>query len=236
MGLTVPLLWLLGPLLAGLEFGTPMHVQEAQPAPAADPWTLQATLPDGAERTEAILRSLADASFTQLHPSAQRDRLDVAFHAFLDAGERFAGDEMLSLAQGLYDRAPAIWSAFCLEGALRRGHGRYAEADAVIAERLAIDGEQIGEMGRVELLERRAIIAAGRGAWAQERALLGPALVHGGRDARQILGLRALSRGDRPEAARLFGALLTDSAGDQPVAPKDRPAWALRGWGLALLP
>ncbi len=193
---------------------------------AEDPWDLARTAPDGPARTAALVASLADSSVAGLVGVAVGERLEVAFRAFLDAERRTSADEMLALAEALVARDRAVWSAFCLEGALRRGFGRYAEADAALA---AVPATDPG--AALALLERRALVAGGAGDTARETALYGAALARGSSDARQVLGFRALRTGDRAAAAAHFGALI-----DPALAARDLPPWALRGHGLALLP
>ncbi|MEZ6017475.1 MAG: hypothetical protein R3F49_20340 [Planctomycetota bacterium] len=220
-----------------------------------DPWGEAQRAPDGPERTAALVRALSAAAFAPLAPQARFERLDVAYRAFLSAEERIAADELLALAQAMYDRDPAIWSGFCLEGALRRGFGRYAEADALLASLAARFADDPAAV--LALTERRTLIAAGAGDAARERALLGSALGAGSLDARQILGFAALRAGDDAAALAHFSVLVGAPApaapaaqgasggadtGDQapsaftPTPARDLPPWALRGFGIALLP
>jgi len=220
---------------AGHDDGAP--VQESAPAapPPRDDWVQARTAPDGPVRTAALVASLTDAAVASLAPGAVRERLEVAFQAFLGAEERHAADELLVLAEAFDARDPAPWSAFCLEGALRRGFGRYADADAVLREALErVTGDAPAVLA---ITERRALVAAGAGEALRERSLLGAAVARGSTDARQILGFAALRAGDRAAARAHFGVLVGVLGGaDAGVAARDLPPWALRGYGLALLP
>ena len=191
-----------------------------------DPWVTARAAPDGPARTAALVASLADDAVAGLSAQALGERLGVAFQAFLDAERRTAAEELLALARAFDARERAVWSAFCLEGALRRGHSRYAAADAALA---AVQPRDAAEA--LALLERRALVAGAAGDTARETAFLGAALARGSTDARQVLGFRALRVGARAEAAVHFGVLL-----DPAVAARDLPPWALRGYGLTLLP
>lgn len=215
-----------------------LGVAAAAEAPRQDPWTVAREAPDGPERTAALVAALAPAALEGLAPEARLARLEVAYRAFLGAEERCAAAELLALAEAMAAADPAPWSVFCLEGALRRGFGRYADADAALA---ALERATSDRAVRRAVIERRALVAAGAGWASQEAALLGRALAEGSPDARQILGFAALCAGRAEEASAHFGALLVDAAreGRAPgagVAARDLPPWALRGHGLALLP
>lgn len=230
--LVAPLLALAAWPLAAPSVAAQVDTGRADAVPV-DAWAIARSAPDGPERTEALLHALAPETFAALAPQARRERLEVAYHAFLSAEERRSGDEMLQLAQAMYGRDAALWSAFCLEGALRRGFGRYAEADALLAD---LGASLPDPQGRRAVLERRALVAAGAGEAQRERALLGAALAQGSDDARQVLGFAALRAGDRAAARAHFGALLEPLGHDAGVAARDLPPWALRGHAVALLP
>jgi len=163
--------------------------------------------------------------------------LQEAFDLFLMKMERKDGPGAVGLARAMHARAPAPWSAFCLEGALRRSApadpkgegalGAFAEADGALTALLR--SSELGVAERLAVTQRRAILAAGFADPAGERASLGRALAQGGIDGAQILGLHALQAGEHLESARLFGLLL-DRGEQAAVIP-----WALRGHGLAAL-
>jgi len=159
------------------------------------------------------------------------------FGAFIASMDAFDGPRAIRLARGMHAHAGAIWSAFCVEGALRRAapedvhHGlsirAFDEADSVLVELLA--GQALSATDALAVTHRRAIIAAGFARHGAERAALGRALSKGGIDGAQISGLAALTRGDDASAARLFGSLL-DARHSPDVLP-----WPLRGHGIATL-
>lgn len=202
--------------------------------PNADDWDVARSAVDGPERTAAMVRALAPATLAELAPAARQERLQVGFQIFLGAEARRAGVEWLAIAEALFTADRALWSAFCLEGALRKGFGRYDDAERLLAELQAEHRGPEGRAERLELIGRRALVAAGAGQAAQERALLGQALGLGSQDARQILGFAALRAGDLVAARAHFGALF--ERGTTTTADRDLPAWALRGFGVALLP
>ncbi len=186
-----------------------------------------------------LLEALAD-------PARAGAALGPAFEAFLDAMDRFDGPAAVELARAMHASALTIregapgfdvlWSAFCLEGALRRsapesGPARarhLEEARAVITARL--ESAETAPAERAALLQRLAILEAGFGERAAERAALGGALALHGIDGAQITGLQRLDGGDPLAAAALFAALL-DS---EDVARVSAP-WALRGHALAVM-
>ena len=197
----------------------------------------------GAQDVPAHDRARADALAVRIEalPSASAaddQRLLVeGFAAFIASMDAFDGPRAIRLARGMHAHAGAIWSAFCVEGALRRAapadveHGlslrSFDEADSALVELLA--GQALTASDELALTHRRAILAAGFARHGAERAALGRALSAGGIDGAQISGLAALTRGDDAAAARLFGSLL--DAGHSP----DVLPWPLRGHGIATL-
>lgn len=192
--------------------------------------------------------SLADdpSALVQLIEALETATLDGAqeaallrdgFTQFLARMDAKDGPAAVGLAKAMHSRAGATWSAFCLEGALRRSApsdpggasalDAYTTADGVLTALLR--GESLSEVDRLAVVQRRAILAAGFADFAGERASLGRALAMGGVDGAQILGLKALVAGRAPEAVRLFGLLL-----DRGEAPEACP-WGLRGHALASL-
>lgn len=188
----------------------------------------------GPARSQEVIRALGDPS---LQAEALPPLLQEAFDLFLARMEAKDGPGAVGLARAMYGRAPAPWSAFCLEGSLRRSSPAdarsegallaYAEADAALTSLLRSEG--LGSEDRLAVTQRRAILAAGFADRSGERASLGRALSQGGIDGAQILGLNALQAGDPLGAARLFGLLM-----DRGEPAADCP-WALRGHGLAAL-
>jgi hypothetical protein len=182
-------------------------------------------LPQGPDRAWALVDALAPGADADLLPQ----RLQEGFRAFVAAERAFEGPLATALAQALHRQARATWSAFCLEGILRRT-GDLDGAAAALGElpRAAERQERADRAGR------RAIVARGQGRLDLAWRHLGAVLATGGADGAQMLGLQALRRGARAEAAAHFGALLSaDALG---VASASPAPWAQRGFGVALLP
>lgn len=185
-------------------------------------------LDPGLARAQALaqLLGLPDLDARQLN-----DYQQLAYAAFLEDHDRFLALPARLTAEAMHAVGQATWSAFCVEGISRR-YGDHARALAVIDERLAAVGPAGDPVELRELLERRAISAMGAALPREAEASLGRALRLGGDDALQILGKIALDAGRPREACRLFSALLARAqAQGGEAAP-----WALRGWGVSLLP
>jgi len=185
-----------------------------------------AQLDAGLERAQALASELRAAlgDAAALPPLLQQ-----GWQEFVTAIEACRGPSALVLGHALYEVAPAPWSVQCLEGALRRT-GDYEGADRVLVaeiERTTDPAE------RRTLVERRALVAAGAGWSERERDVLGQALALGGTDAYQILGRLSLAAGELDRARILFRVLVERHP---PPDTAHAPPWALRGWGLTLLP
>ncbi len=191
-------------------------------------WLAARVLEPGVVRASAFGLALAEA---QNDPTELQRRLTAAYDAFgADVLElRLESAEQLALA--MHDAADATWSALTL-ALLSTRLGRFDRAEALLALEY---GRARGSVERLDVLGRWAIAALGAGRAERARDRLGVALALGSGDAHQILGLLALSRGAMNRARRLFGALLVRDAlaGREPL---ESTPWALRGWGLALLP
>lgn len=184
-----------------------------------------------AQDLERLLEALAD-------PARASDAYREAFDAFVERMDAFDVDASQRLARAMHGSAGAVWSAFCLEGALRRtaparaddprSAAAYEEADSALAQLLAAPG--LSNAQRVDLLQRRALLCAGFARRDAERAALGGALGGQGIDGAQILGLAALVRGDAETSSVLFASLLDRASFDLESAP-----WALRGHALSVL-
>ncbi|MEL6903914.1 MAG: hypothetical protein AAFU73_03240 [Planctomycetota bacterium] len=186
--------------------------------------------------------------------------LRSGFDVFVERMDAFDGERAVRLGRALFAAQPAVWSAFCLEGALRRSAPAGPDADASRAAHAAANQALRGLIGpgtptvdRVALEQRLALLHAGFRRGDSERAALGAAIGMGGVDATQIVALAALAAGgsaprnagvqapsgpeDPETAAALFASLLdrsrTGAVGSGPV-PASAP-WALRGHGLAAL-
>lgn len=174
-------------------------------------------------------------------PAANDGVLREGYDEFIARMDAYDAGAATRLARVMHERAGAVWSAFCLEGALRRGApagaGRpesveaFKEADAVLGRLIEAVGISVGE--RIALVQRRAILCAGFGRRAQERLELGRALGAHGVDGAQILGFAALVSGDDETSAKLFASLL-DRAYSEAEGGPDAAPWALRGHTLAV--
>ncbi len=188
--------------------------------------------PSPLDRARELVGRLVDEAS---EPALLQERLQETFVAFVAEHDAFHGEAALLLAEAMYAHGPGTWSAFCLEGILRR-LGRYERAEEVLAGHL--ETVTVPEQ-RAQILERRAILAAGAGWRERELDHLGRALALDGLDAQQMLGRLALFEGRKERARVLFRVLVErlrgarEGAGE--VTPESIP-WALRGWGLALLP
>ncbi|MFT7676107.1 MAG: hypothetical protein ACI8QC_000074 [Planctomycetota bacterium] len=187
-----------------------------------------AALDSGLARAQALAQLLV---LPGLDARQMYEYQTLGYAAFLEDHDRFAALPARLIAEAMHSTAQATWSAFCVEGISRR-YGDHDRAIAVIDERLLAVAQAGTIQEQAELLERRAISAMGANRKPLAEASLGRALRLGGQDALQILGKIALDAGRREEACRLFSALLARSQarGDE-AAP-----WALRGWGVSLLP
>ena len=188
----------------------------------AEAWLAARVLEPGLARALAFAQALEEAS-----DAVALARQIVAYDAFQVEVASFRGEAARILAHAMHASAQLTWSATCVEFISRR-LGDYDAADAVLMERLQqtdVPGE------RLDLLQLRGLGAMGAGRTRQARDLLGRALALGGADAAPMLGREALALGRRERAAALFRTLLTPSRDPAPNTP-----WALRGWGLSLLP
>ncbi|TDJ70923.1 MAG: hypothetical protein E2O39_09240 [Planctomycetota bacterium] len=191
-------------------------------------WLAARVLEPGVVRASAYGFALAEA---RSDPTELQRRLTAAYEAFgADVLElRLESAEQLAVA--MHDAADATWSALTL-ALLSTRLGRFDRADELLGREY---GRARTSAERLDVLGRWAIAALGAGRTERARDRLGIALALGSGDAHQILGLLALSRGAGDRARRLFGALLVRAAGTG-REPLEATPWALRGWGLALLP
>ncbi len=191
---------------AGAQEGAPAAWERAAALPAGDP-----------ARADAVAQALA------LWPGPlDPEELQLAWAAGVEAAGALRLERAIEIQTALEARHPAPWSGMDL--ALTLGlAGRLTEAERVLERTLA---STPGE-GRAELCSRRGLLWLGAGDERRARDHLGRALALGSADAALVLAWLDLERG-RPEEARAgFRAGLYD---DPPGA------WALRGWGLTLLP
>ncbi|MEL6714044.1 MAG: hypothetical protein AAFP86_09735 [Planctomycetota bacterium] len=229
-------------------------------APVAAALVALATVPLGASQVEgedpARRADELIAAIEATDPVApDAALLRSGFDVFVERMDAFDGERAVRLGRALFAAQPAVWSSFCLEGALRRAAPASPGAAASRAAHAEANGALRGLIGprtpaadRVALEQRLALLHAGFGRRDAERAALGSAMGMGGVDATQIVGLAALAPGghggpdpslarDPETAAALFASLLdrsrTGAVGAGP-APANAP-WALRGHGLAAL-
>ena len=105
---------------------------------------------EGAARADRTAARLAALEGATEQPSADDELqlLTEAYQSFLDRIEVCDGPRSVRLARAMHARAGAVWSAFCLDGSLRRAspadpgseaaRAAYAEADAALVRR--VDG------------------------------------------------------------------------------------------------
>ena len=194
---------------------------------------------------------------------AEQRALQATFEEFQAASDARQWAEAERLALNLLQRQRAQWSVNNL-AILWTRLGKYAEADALLAEEMerlsALKGQWRQELTRAEeaddaalaerardslatleyehtvVLERRGLVARAAGEPKRARRYLGSALARGGRDAAQILAHEAWVSGRYAEARALFRGLLLPRAGESAEDLNQIAPWALRGWGLSLLP
>ena len=195
-----------------LSFGEPW------PLDGAASWVAAGLLTPGSERTRAFVAALADG---ELEPS--RDQLLEAYAwGRRCATELLWMEDAIAVQRELHRRYAATWSAIGLALSLHRGAppGGSDAADAVLAAQI----ERGADLP--DLWSQRGLLAAGRGDERRARDHLGRALGLGSADAALMLARMDLARGRMGGARAGFRALLME---DEPHA------WALRGWGIALL-
>jgi len=123
----------------------------------------------------------------------------------------------------MHARAQAPWSAMTL-ALISTRLGDTGRATRIL--RLAIERES-NPVLRYELLERLGLALAGGGDEQAARAPLGSAFRQGSANAGVVLARMDLREGRMHRARKIFRTLL------QETPPQ---SWALRGWGLSLLP
>lgn len=211
---------LLGVLLSTLGSGLQVEV----PPRLQSIGTSYSERDDDAEAAELVQRLQVAAQGEEVPDGL----IQEAWQAWVTAYDGYAGERALLLARAMHEVSGAIWSVEILEGTCRR-LGLYEHAAAVIQEQLT---RTPSGPDQVFLLERRALVAAGAGDPSAQLEFLGRALAAGGVDAQQVLGRRALSAGRLERARGLFRGLVERQTLEGGVnAP-----WALRGWGVTLLP
>lgn len=175
-------------------------------------------LPDAEARARALVDRIASAPREELPALYQ-----VGFEEFLAAAGAHRAELAVPLAEALHARARAPWSAMSLALVLRRAGDSPRELE-VLREALEAELDPITERDlRVAL--GHALLTAG--SLEPGLAALGSAFCRGSENAGVVLGRMALREGRPRQARAIFRTLLRN---DPP------PSWALRGWGLSLLP
>lgn len=175
-------------------------------------------LPQGPERARAVAEAVRTAPQAELG-----EALQLGFDDFLAAAGRYDGEVALELAEALHARADAPWSAMSLSlihtrcGDPNRGVDVLRKA-LVTAPDPATERDLVAALGL-------ALSVAGRR--EPGLAAFGSAFCRGSDNAGVVLGRLALREGRLERARAIFRTLLRSTP---------PPAWALRGWGLSLLP
>lgn len=203
------LLWM-GALLAPIG-----SAQERDEASAA--WEAAQRSAPGREQDGWILGALAGLRGAELEAC-----IALAYRRFVELSDEFELERATALARALFERTRAPWSAANLGTVLRR-RGRFEEARQALSQGMleARGGDYAA------LRSDRALVAIAAGWEARARDDLGSALARGSRDAAVVLGRVELAAGRFERARALFRSVL----GGEPRQP-----WALRGWGLSMLP
>jgi len=175
-------------------------------------------MPPGAERAQALTAGLAQVNSAQLQAY-----LVLAFEEFMHQNQAWRLDLARPLAEAMHARAQATWSAMSLALVCTRG-GDGARARRVLEEQLA---RTPPGPDQYDLFERLGLALQGAGDERAALAPLGSALARGSANAAVVLGRSALREGRLGKARALFRSHL----GEGPAQ-----AWALRGWGLSMVP
>lgn len=178
-----------------------------------------------AAATQDVART--DAEWIERVATAQGDdygpTLQGAYERFRERVDAYDMQAAEALAVALHDRAHGDWSAEGLSLVLSR-RGRYDASRAVLTEQL----ERVADPARrAVLVQALALRALGAGRDDLARRELGAAYAAGNDDAGVVLALLALTAGERDRTRTVSRALIVD---------EPRPAWALRAWGLSMLP
>ncbi|GEM_PF-2546367 len=202
-----------------------------EPSAAGDvPWAELSRMQPGMSRADALGAALSSGS-AHLPEGHWASLLQISYEAFLEELERYASAPARQVAEAMYLASPAVWSCLCVEGSARR-MGDLPRAAEVLAATLTWVSDR---SARLELRERRSIVAAGAGWKSDELDWLGRGLAMGGTDSLQMRARLALAARRFDRARTLFRVLVDRGRGSRPTLADAAP-WALRGWGLALLP
>jgi hypothetical protein len=204
-------------LLAAAALAAPLDPGQG----TQDAWQRAAALPAADPARAAAVVAALDATPGPLDEGALR----LAWETGVEAARALRLDQAIAIQSALEERQPAAWSGMDLALSLDLS-GRVGEADSVLERTIArANSAEPAALG--ELWSRRGLLWLGKGDERRARDHLGRALARGSRDAALLLAWLDLESG-RLEGARagFRAALYDDPSG----------AWALRGWGLALLP
>lgn len=205
---------------AAAELDAHLALVDAWPFDVEESWLAAAVLDDGPQRTAAYGSALTE-------PPPSSDALVAAWeYGTRCVTEHLWLDDALFVQELLHGHSQATWSANNWATTLQRA-GQVELADAVLAEQVERERAAGNTAAVLDLTNTRGIHALGRGDEHAARGHLGRALAGGYIDSGLVLSRLDLDRGDLPRARAGFRALL--------VEPEPH-AWALRGWGVALLP
>lgn len=149
--------------------------------------------------------------------------LNAAFARFVERIDAYELDAAEALIRAMHEREHASWSAESYSMLLGRAD-RFDEARRILDEQIE---RSTTDEERRALLETRALSTLGAGHIDLARREFGVAMLLGSSDAAVVLGRLALSAG-RLERARCISRV---QLSEQPA-----PAWAMRAWGLSMLP
>jgi len=208
--------WAERPLPTTIErlAGEPLHAFSPREA-----WLLAEIVPPGATCVRVVMYALRGTM------QLSRAQLEFAWNtAVAEARALRLAEGALPIQELLHERYGAAWSAVDL--ALTQSRlGDREGLDRVLGS--AIERERAAGRATAELWSRWGIATLGFGDEARARDYLGRALAEGSTDAALVLGKAEFESG-HAAAAR---------ASWRPSILSDTPSpWALRGWGLTLLP
>ncbi|MFT7668321.1 MAG: tetratricopeptide (TPR) repeat protein [Planctomycetota bacterium] len=181
-------------------------------------WRSIATIEQDDRRVSAYCQALANVNAAELG-----QLLQPAFNEFMTQNQAFQLEPAQALAEAMHSRARATWSAMSLALVSTRA-GASDRAEEVLREQLAgtLEGPD-----KIALLERLGLALQGAGFERRALGPLGSSFARGSRDAGVVLGRIALRQGRLDHARAIFRSLLDE---------EPSPSWALRGWGLSMLP
>jgi hypothetical protein len=190
------------------------------------PWTAQeATDPAQAPEAEVAPQTIEELLIELERASGETLKKSQAksFARFTQEVEAYNGWNAQRIAEGMHRRAEASWSAMTLALVSTR-LGDSERATRVLRDAIEVETNPVTQY---ELYERLGLAHMGAGREMQARGPLGSAFRRGSVNAGVVLGRIELRDGRMPQARAIFRTLLD----------KEPPAsWALRGWGLSMLP